>query len=178
MNSNKIKTGNDVLEFKLGELYDLENQVVKALGKLSKKVHEEELRVGFEKHRQETEEQIMRLEKAFELLDAKPRKVKHEGIRGIVSDGDELLSADSNEEIKDLLTVGAARQVEHYEMACYLTASELASQLGHAEIEELLRESLSEEEATDKHLSTMANKLSETLLEQEAMSAEAKAADI
>jgi len=170
MNSNKVKTGGDMLELKLRELYDLESQVVKALGKLAKKANDEELRAGFEQHQQETQEQIIRLEQVFKILDTKPRKVKLEGIRGILNDGESMLSRDTSEEVHDVLMATAARKVEHYEMACYLAAGELASQLGHTEIEELLQESLAEEAAADKQLSHVAERLNEALLERGNMS--------
>jgi len=165
MNVNKIKSGTDILELKLGELYDIEKQVEKALGKIIRKTTAEDLKEGFEHHLSETQTQITRLESAFEILEVKPHKVKSEGIRGIVSDEEAFLFADISSEIKDILLATGARKVEHYETACYASALELARLLGHPDIERLLRDSCVEEEATDDRLAEIVQKLSEALLQ-------------
>ena len=63
----------DALVEELKDLYNAEKQLTKALPKLAKRATSDELRDAFESHLEETEGQITRLERVFELLDEKPR---------------------------------------------------------------------------------------------------------
>jgi ferritin-like metal-binding protein YciE len=146
----------DLLVLKLKALYDVENQIIKALPKMAKKATNKSLKAGFEKHLKETKGQVNRLEKVFKLLGEKPRKTKVEAIRGLVKDGEWVMKNVKPAEALDANLVAAAQYVEHYEMAGYGTASEWASQLGEAEVVNLLEETLEEEKKTDQTLSTLA----------------------
>ena len=152
MASHKVKDMEKAFELKLQALYDIEKQIEKALPKMAKVASSESLKEGFTMHLKETKEQLKRLEKAFELLGVAPKKLRSEGIRGIIVDGEWVMEVEGPDEIKDSMLASAARYVEHYEMAGYLSACAHAKVLGLSKIEALLTESLGEEEATDKKL--------------------------
>ncbi|HEY6040807.1 MAG TPA: DUF892 family protein, partial [Anaerolineae bacterium] len=59
----------------------------------------------------------------------------------------------------DLALISAAQRVEHYEIAGYTTARNLASQLRHSAISALLSASLAEEENADQLLNQVARSL-------------------
>ncbi len=152
MASHKVKDMGKAFELKLQALYDIEKQIEKALPKMAKVASSEALKEGFRMHLEETKEQSKRLEKAFELLGVSPKKLRSEGIRGIIVDGEWVMEVEGPDEIRDSMLASAARYVEHYEMAGYLSACAHAKALGLSKIEALLTESLGEEEATDKKL--------------------------
>ena len=71
----------------------------------------------------------------------------------------EVLEEDGDENVLDLGIIGAGSRVEHYEMAGYTTAINLAKQLGNSEVASLLSDSLNEEEAADEKLPKIGQQL-------------------
>ena len=69
---------------------------------------------------------------------------------------------------RELRALGAAQAIEHYEIARYGTLAAWAKQLGNAEAERLLRETLVEEEKTDKLLTDLAEATINAAAEQQA----------
>src|SRR6201999_2088592 len=59
----------------LKDIYYAEKQIYKSLPKMAKAANSNQLRAAFEKHHDETERQIERLEKIFDLID-KPARGK------------------------------------------------------------------------------------------------------
>lgn len=143
----------------LRDALSAEKQITKALRQMAKKASHEELREAFEEHLEQTEHQIERLEKAFELLDLKPRAKRCEGMSGIIDEGKELMEEDASAEARDAMMIAAAQKVEHYEIATYGTLCTWAKILEHDEIEELLQETLDEEKETDEKLTKLASEI-------------------
>jgi ferritin-like metal-binding protein YciE len=141
---------------KLHALYDMENEIVKALPKMAKKATDPELKEGFEQHLEETKNQVKRLEKAFSLLGEKAKKLKGEAIRGMVEDTSWGMTHIKGSEALDANLIAAAQYVEHYEIAGYGSAIEWAKEMGHTEVAELLEATLEEEKATDEKLDHLA----------------------
>ncbi|HEY0964786.1 MAG TPA: DUF892 family protein [Candidatus Paceibacterota bacterium] len=156
----KIKTIDKTFELKLQELYDIEKQIEKALTKMVHKAATPLLSEGFATHLEETRGQISRLEEAFTILQLKPKKLRSEGIRGIILDGEGIADLKATDEVMDTMLASAARYVEHFEMAGYMTAIAQARLLGLTQVEELLKQNLAEEESTDKKLAQIAKELS------------------
>jgi len=158
----------DLLVDQLRDLYSAENQLVKALPKMAKAASSDELREGFETHLEETQEQVKRLEQAFEELDVSPRGKKCAAMEGLVEEGKELISEKPDSNVLDAGLIAAAQKVEHYEIASYGCARTWANQLGLDDIAELLEQTLEEEKATDQKL----NELALSMVNEEAESAE------
>jgi ferritin-like metal-binding protein YciE len=140
----------------LRDLYDAENQLVKALPKMAEAANSDELRQGFEEHLEQTKEHVQRLETIFEKLGEKPKGEKCKGMEGLVKEGSEVLDKDMQEDVKDAAIIAAAQRVEHYEIAGYGTVRTYANLLGEDEATSLLEKTLDEEKETDDKLTQLA----------------------
>src|SRR5215211_9182784 len=116
----------------------------------------EELKGAFGIHLNETKEQVKRLEQVFQTLGEKPSGVECKAIQGIIEEGQEILQEFEGGEALDAGLIAAAQAVEHYEITRYGTLLSWAKQLGLSDAEELLKETLVEEENTDAVLSELA----------------------
>lgn len=140
----------------LKDVYYAEKQIYKALPKMIKAASNDELRTGFETHREETAGQIERLEEVFALLDMKPRGKQCPAIDGILEEGEELIGEHGKGAGLDAALAAAAQAVEHYEIARYGTLCAWADTLGLRDAKKLLGMNLDEEETCDKTLSELA----------------------
>ncbi len=140
----------------LRDLYSAENQILKALPKMTKAATSPELKAAFEKHLKETEGQVERLETIFEALGEKPKGKTCKAMAGLVEEGSELMKEDIEPAVLDAGLIAAAQRVEHYEMAGYGTVRTYAKLLKNKEAEKLLQATLDEEAATDEALNELA----------------------
>ena len=152
----------------LKDLYNAENQLLKALPRMAKKAASPDLKAAFEEHLGQTEGQVNRLEKIFKRLGEKPTGKTCKAMKGLVEEGKEIIEEDGEESVLDAALIGAAQKVEHYEIAGYGTARTFASMLGEEDAVELLQQTLDEEGETNKKLTTLA----ESFVNPEATSAE------
>ena len=150
----------------LRDLYDAENQLIKALPKMAKEANSDELRLGIEEHLEQTRGHAERLEQIFEQLGEKPKGKKCKGMQGVIDEGKETLEEDMEEDTKDAAIIAAAQRVEHYEMAGYGVARTFAQLLGRDEAADLLQETLEEERETDENLTSIA----ESMINERALS--------
>jgi len=148
----KNLTLKDLLIQKVAALYDIEHVLVKALPKMAKAATDPDVKNGFLSHLEETKTHIKRLETIFKLLEAKPKKLKCEGIRGIVTDGEWSIEHLDKGTVLDVGIIRAAEYAEHYEMAGYIAAIDWAKTLGMTEVVELLKQTLEEEKTADDTL--------------------------
>src|SRR6266480_7483780 len=116
MPSEKLK---ELYIDELKDLYNAENQLVKALPKMVKTASSEELRQGFEEHLEQTRGHVQRLEKIFQSLGESPKGKKCKGMEGLVAEGAEVMEEDFEDSVMDAALIGAAQRVEHYEIAAY-----------------------------------------------------------
>jgi len=170
---NSVK---DLFEEEIRDLYDAEKQLVKALPKMAKASQSEDLRRAFEEHLEVTRGQVTRLEEVFRSCDAKPRGKTCEAMKGLVAEGQKAIQENEGSELRDIALIGAAKRVEHYEMAAYQTVVTLAEAMGNDVASKLLRETLSEEEETDSKLSDLCDELLEGVMTSEAEETEEKPA--
>jgi ferritin-like metal-binding protein YciE len=146
----------EALVEEIRDIYNAEKQIVKALPKMVKAAPSEELRDAFESHLGETENQVTRLERVFELLDEKPRGKHCAGMAGILEEGSDTMQEDAEDAVMDAMLIAGGQRVEHYEITAYGTAIAWAEALGLTEVAEVLGESLAEEKAADEKLSALA----------------------
>ena len=152
----QLKTLEDLFIHELKDLYNAENQITKALPKMAKAASSPELKSAFEEHLEQTRGQIARLDQVFEKLGRASGGVVCKAMKGLVEEGEEMVSEEADPDVKDAGLIAAAQRVEHYEMAGYGTARTFAQQLGHTEIANLLQQTLDEEGETDKKLTKLA----------------------
>ena len=147
---------NDLLILKLQSLYDIENELVKALPKMAQNATSDDLREAFEDHLEETKGHVERLEEMFSALDTEPKAEKVAAIRGLIEDAQWIIKHIRDEKARDAALIAAAQYVERYETAGYGSARAWARMLEQSEVEELLSKTLKEEEAANQKLTALA----------------------
>lgn len=150
------KTMQDLLIEDLRDIYHAEKQITKALPKLAKAAHSEQLRQAFQAHLEETQGQIERLEQVFEALDIVKRAKRCDAMEGLISEAHEILDMGLAPEVQDAALIAAAQKVEHYEIASYGTLHAYATACGLTQVAQLLEETLNEEKSTDQKLNQLA----------------------
>ena len=112
-----ISTLEDLLIHELRDLYSAEKQLIRALPKMAKSASSDAFREGFELHLEETQGQVERLDKIFEILGKSSRGPKCEAMAGLVEEGKTLMEEDADPNVLDAGLICAAQKVEHYEIA-------------------------------------------------------------
>jgi ferritin-like metal-binding protein YciE len=148
----------ELLVDQLKDLYSAENQIIKALPKMAKNATNEQLRVAFERHLEETRGQVARLEQIAGDMDISLRGKKCKGAEGLIEEGKEAME-EFEGDVLDAALIGAAQKVEHYEIAGYGTARTHATMLGLTKVARLLQQTLDEEGRADKKLTDLAERV-------------------
>ena len=146
----------DLMVENLKDLYSAENQLLKALPKVAKKVDNDQLRQALEQHVVETQAHVGRLEKIFDKLGEKPTGKKCAGMEGLIEENKEMMGEDAEPDVMDAGLIVGCQKVEHYEIAGYGSAVTFAKLLGDDDAARLLGQTLDEEKAADKKLSEIA----------------------
>ncbi|MBK1440228.1 ferritin-like domain-containing protein [Parapedobacter sp. ISTM3] len=142
------------------DLYWAENHLIKALSKMSASASSEALKKAITKHLNETKTQVGRLEKIFEMLGEKAVAKKCDAMEGLTKEGEAIIeTTPAGTQTRDVGIIFASKKVEHYEIASYLGAYQLATTLGLSEVGEQLQETLQEEQQTDKLLAEMVGEM-------------------
>ena len=151
----------ELLIEELQDLFNAETQLVAALPKMAAAAHNPKLKEAFEKHLLQTELQLERLSKAFELLGENAEQKPCKAMAGLIEEGQETIDEgpEKEEVVADLALIAAAQKVEHYEIAGYGSVRVLARQIGAFEVATLLDHSLGEEESADYLLTEIAKPL-------------------
>jgi ferritin-like metal-binding protein YciE len=161
----KLDTLEKLYVDELRDIYNAENQLLKALPKMAKGSSSPDLKSGFEKHLRQTETHVERLEQIFAELDESPKGKTCHAMKGLIEEGSEILKEDGEESVLDAGIIVAAQKVEHYEMAAYGSARTFARLLGQDKAAELLQSTLDEESETNESL----NQLAENIVNPEAL---------
>jgi ferritin-like metal-binding protein YciE len=164
----KVDTVEKLFVNELKDLYSAEKQITRALPKMAKAATSEELRNAFETHLRETEGQIERLDRIFEIVGKTASGKTCEGIKGIIKEGSSTMGETQKGGIRDAAMISAAQRVEHYEMAAYGTVRTMAEMMGQKEIANLLQQTLNEEGNTDHKLTQIAMNVNKQAQHQKA----------
>lgn len=151
------KTLDTLFHDTLKDIYYAERKILKALPKMQRAAQSEELKAAFEKHKQETEGQIERLQQVFELIGKRAQGKTCDAIEGIIAEGDEIMDEYKGTVALDAGLISAAQAVEHYEMTRYGTLKRWATELGMKDAAALLDATLQEETTTDSDLTSLAD---------------------
>jgi ferritin-like metal-binding protein YciE len=160
-----LETLKDLYVEELRDLYNAENQLIKALPKMAKGASSDELKEAFEKHLEQTKGHVQRLEQVFEELGEKTKGKTCKAMKGLIEEGSEVLKADGEDSVLDAAIIVAAQKVEHYEIASYGSVCTFAQLLGQDKSAELLQQTLDEESEANELL----NKLAEDIVNPEAL---------
>lgn len=163
------KTSNDLLLSFMQDIYYAERQILKVLPKMAKAAESQSLKDAFTEHREETQGQIERLQKAFDALGKRARGVTCEAINGLIEETDEVIDEFPAGSVRDAGLAACAQAVEHYEMARYGSLIAWAKVGGHDDIASLFNETLAEEKQAD----VLLNKLADKEINRQAFAAQA-----
>ena len=152
----KQKELKDLFLDTLKDIYFAEKKILSALPKMAKAAQSPKLKAAFEKHLEETEVQVDRLEEVFASLEETPRAKTCDAIMGIIDEGKEVMSEYKGMPALDAGLLAAAQAVEHYEISRYGTLKTWAAELGYRDAVKLLDATLKEEKNTDATLSQLA----------------------
>ena len=151
----------------LRDLYNAENQLLKALPKMARAAADETLRAAFEEHLAVTRGQVDRLDRIFKKLGVKPTGKKCVAMEGLIEEGKEMMAEDAPPAVLDAALISAAQKVEHYEIASYGCVRTYARLLGYDDAARLLQETLDEEGDADKKLTELAESVINVEAEEE-----------
>ena len=140
----------------LRDLYDAEDQITQALPKMIDAVRHDQLKSALQQHLEVTRKQIDRLDRIFGMLGEDATGQTCKGMKGVIKEGDEIVSQGGDPATVDAGIISAAQRVEHYEMAGYGTVRTYAELLGQPQIAQLLQETLDEEKEADETLTQIA----------------------
>ena len=147
----------DLFHDTLKDIYYAERKILKALPKMARAASSPDLKAAFQKHKDETEVHVERLQQVFELMGKRAQGKTCDAIEGIVSEGEEIIENFKGTAAIDAGLISAAQAVEHYEIARYGTLKRWAEVLGLNDAATLLDQTLSEESKTDEALTGLAD---------------------
>lgn len=156
MPDSKEKHLADLFHETLKDIYFAERKIMKTLPKMARAAQAPELKTAFQKHLEQTEGHVERLQQVFELLGKRAQGKTCEAIEGIISEGEEIIAEFKGSAALDAGLISSAQAVEHYEITRYGTLRRWAEQLGHKDVAKLLDATLQEEGQTDMALTKLA----------------------
>jgi ferritin-like metal-binding protein YciE len=152
----KLNSLRDLLLEELRDLYSAETQLIDALPKMAEAATSHELKSAFKHHLEETRRNVSRLESIFQRIGEKSSGETCEAMKGLIREGEVLVKAEGDPDVRDAGLIGAVQRVEHYEIAGYGTARSLAWRLGENAMAETLQQTLNEEAGADNNLTSIA----------------------
>lgn len=157
--SVKLNSLEDLLVHELQDLYDAEQRIIDALPRMADAANSQEVRGAFMEHLDTTRQQLSRLEECFGLLGKDVESVTCDGIKGIISEGETVIDAKGDPDVKDAALICAAQKVEHYEISAYGSARTFAHRCGRDDVANLLDMTVKEEGNTDHRLTSIAESM-------------------
>lgn len=152
----KIENLEELFVQQIEDLYDAEKRLVRALPKMAEASTSSQLRQAFESHLQQTQGHVQRLEQVFREINKDPKAQTCDAMKGLISEGEDMISHIEESPLRDAGLISAANRVEHYEMAGYGSAKAFAQTLGLSSAVALLEQTLQEEKMADQKLTSLA----------------------
>jgi ferritin-like metal-binding protein YciE len=152
----RLASLDDLLVHELQDIDHAAGQILEALPRMIRAATHPDLKYALETHRQQTERQVRRLERAFMLLGVPARRRPCDGMAGLLEEARQILDQDADAPVMDVALIAVAQKVEHYEIAVYGTLCTYAELLGYDQVHELLGQNLDEVETADQQLTALA----------------------
>jgi ferritin-like metal-binding protein YciE len=140
----------------LRDIYDGENQLIKALPEMEKMAHSSELKAAFHEHLEQTRNHVRRLEEVFRAMGQEPNRKSCKGLEGIIDEGESIAKEFRDNSALDAALIESGQKAEHYEITSYGTLCTWAKELGRQNVLSLLKETLDEEKQADQKLTGLA----------------------
>jgi len=154
-----MQTGHELFVHGLSDMLDAENQLTEALAENASDSSRADLKKAFEQHRKQTVGHIKRLKECFQLLGDEPEETECHGIRGLVAEKKAFTEEGPSDDLIDVFNVGAAVKVETYEICEYESLIEMAREMKHSKVAQLLNQNLQEEKAALKKMEVFSDKV-------------------
>jgi ferritin-like metal-binding protein YciE len=154
--SKDIQTMDDLFLHTLQDIYYAENKIVKSLPSMIETANNAQLKQGLQAHLKETEGHVQRLEQVFAMMGQKPKATSCPAIDGIIEEAEDVTGEVEDRDVLDAAVIAAAQAVEHYEITRYGSLIAWAKRLGRGDAARVLEQTLNEEKAADKKLTTIA----------------------
>lgn len=167
--TNEFNSFKDLFVEQIKDLYDAENRLVDAIPKMADAANSPQLKQALQSHLRETQGHVSRLEQVFREINLEPERQTCDAMKGLVAEGEAMVKAKGNPDVKDAAIIAAAQRVEHYEISAYGTARSFAQRLGLQKAPALLQQTLDEEKAADEKL----NQIAESSVNRQASTAAA-----
>jgi ferritin-like metal-binding protein YciE len=152
----RLNTLKDLFHHELEDLYSAEQQVLRALPRMTLAASHDDLKAAFRAHLMETQMHALRLHKIACKLDHPLEYRLCRGMESLIEETVDLIREEADDNVRDAALIGAAQRIKHYEIAAYGCAASLASHLGLQEAAALLHDTLDEEKMTDARLTGIA----------------------
>lgn len=143
----------------LKDVYYFEKRLLNTLSKMATGANSLELADILEKHRDQTEGQIQRLEKVFEILGEQAKGRPWPVADGIIDEGPDFVEHYKSSPALDAGLLASAQTVTHYQITRYATLQRWAAMLGMQDAAGLLDETLLEETQADQDLNALAERM-------------------
>lgn len=156
-----ISTPDEMFLHEVGDLYDAEHRFLEAQQLMLEQASDPALKSMIKEHIGETEDQIQNIERLYEMMGQKPKRVKCHAAAGLVEEGRKTMEEAQNPALRDCVIAAAQAKVEHYEVASYRTLLMGAEGMGQADAVKLIKQNLKQEEQTAKKVEQSAPTLLE-----------------
>src|SRR5437762_124245 len=154
-----MQTGHEFFVHGLNDMMDAERRLLDALEESANDSSRPDLKRAFEQHRRETEGQVKRLEQCFEVLGEEQEPTECYGVRGLIAEKKAFTEEDPSEDLIDVFNVSAAIKAESYEICEYESLVDMARDMKHTKVAQLLGQNLKEEKATLKKMEGFSEKI-------------------
>lgn len=148
----QIRTLDELLGVQLQEIYDAETQLLKALPAFSEAAQSPSLKQRFSEHLETTKVQMRRLEDIAEEYDLSLTGVSDAAMSELIKNSQGLIARIGDPVLLDTAILGGADKIEHYEMAAYQSALDVAKKLGRNDVAEALQNTISEEKTAAQNI--------------------------
>jgi ferritin-like metal-binding protein YciE len=155
----EVKTLTDLFYHELQVLWSAEALLVEAMPRMIERARNEGLRKMLSLHLAETDQHKVALEGICKMFDIDPRGDFNPGIKGIIEEGEMVMSKDATDEAMDAAIIAGAQKIEHYEISGYGSAAYYAGMLGYEGVAQRLRLTLAEEQLADTKLNFLAKNI-------------------
>jgi ferritin-like metal-binding protein YciE len=154
----KLGSFKDLYVEELRDLYDAEQQLLRALPDLAEAVVLPKLQEVFARHISETTEHVARLEHILGYLGVDPKGNSCKTMTGLISECNDLIREEAKADpgVLEAALIAGAQKIEHFEMAGYGCARTFAQVLGERDAAELLQRTLNEEWRMNQMLNQIA----------------------
>lgn len=143
----------------LRDIYDAEHQALEALPRMARAASSPDLKKAFEDHAAVTKRQVQRLNDLFRRMGVAPERKECKGMKGLAAEAEEYISEkDMDPEFRDAGLNSSEQKAEHYEIAAYNSAVEMAEATGEKQAARVLRQILGEEERMSRKLSQLSSR--------------------